>query len=519
MKAQFRLPSRPAFPNDLKVLLLESSADQPAVAEQLQNLSYTVDTYSCARTAATLLEKGQKLPDIVLAEANLVQPASGAGDVLGQSRAQGVPVVLMSSGAAPAAVMQGIELGAVDFLEKPLSKHKLQNIWQHVVRKLMVSGVVEAKALSGAMSGKTAPGSAHATGVDGETEGGSTAAAATAEKVVTGSAAEGMAVAAGVSPACSEAQHPVCSGVQTSLGSRSLEGDESSCSMEPNTATRSGRRVMRRTHSTSAESRKPQATGLRYTTRSRKAKQGGCTATKGSSSSLATSTPLPVALPAGSFQLPPPMMVPTASWHSGQSMWAAAPLMTGMMPWQQMPAAFMPVDSGDTVAAVSPKGKKGKKGKAAATEPAPTLPHIESSFASSLSSTIELDAPWSGLPALDGGPEGASPCFGGSDDSLESDLTDLMLPNDLDLDFMFGDGVDASVIFDPPAAPCDEALSSLPLPMAAAPEKPPIGLSLRKSESLVNLINKHLTAAAATPSTPDALEPQALLCDAEPMQC
>ncbi len=55
--------------------------------------------------------------------------------------------------------------------------------------------------------------------------------------------------------------------------------------------------------------------------------------------------------------------------------------------------------------------------------------------------------------------------------------------------------------------------------MAAAPEKPPIGLSLRKSESLVNLINKHLTAAAATPSTPDALEPQALLCDAEPMQC
>ena len=41
----------------------------------------------------------------------------------------------------------------------------------------------------------------------------------------------------------------------------------------------------------------------------------------------------------------------------------------------------------------------------------------------SLSSTIELDAPWSGLPALDGGPEGASPCFGGSDDSLESDLT------------------------------------------------------------------------------------------------
>ena len=48
----------------------------------------------------------------------------------------------------------------------------------------------------------------------------------------------------------------------------------------------------------------------------------------------------------------------------------------------QMPAAFMPVDSGDTVAAASPKGRKGKKGRAATTEAAPTLRHIDSSFAS-----------------------------------------------------------------------------------------------------------------------------------------
>ena len=33
------------------------------------------------------------------------------------------------------AVMHGIELGAVDVLEKPLSSLKLRNIWQHVVRK------------------------------------------------------------------------------------------------------------------------------------------------------------------------------------------------------------------------------------------------------------------------------------------------------------------------------------------------------------------------------------------------
>ncbi len=52
-----------------------------------------------------------------------------------------------------------------------------------------------------------------------------------------------------------------------------------------------------------------------------------------------------------------------------------------------------------------------------------TVADVFGSLLQSLSSTIELDAPWSGLPALDGGPEGASPCFGGSDDSLESDLT------------------------------------------------------------------------------------------------
>ncbi len=46
-----------------------------------------------------------------------------------------------------------------------------------------------------------------------------------------------------------------------------------------------------------------------------------------------------------------------------------------------------------------------------------------------------------------------------------------MLPNDLDLDFMFGDGVDASVIFDPPAAPCDEALSSVPPPSQFPPSQ------------------------------------------------
>lgn len=56
--------------------------------------------------------------------------------LLAQARARHLPLVLMSEGGGPGDVMKGIELGAVDYLEKPVSLPKLRNIWQHVVRKV-----------------------------------------------------------------------------------------------------------------------------------------------------------------------------------------------------------------------------------------------------------------------------------------------------------------------------------------------------------------------------------------------
>lgn len=47
------------------------------------------------------------------------------------------PVVLMSEGGDTDDVMRAVTLGAVDFLDKPLSVLKLKNIWQHSVRKMM----------------------------------------------------------------------------------------------------------------------------------------------------------------------------------------------------------------------------------------------------------------------------------------------------------------------------------------------------------------------------------------------
>ena len=48
-----------------------------------------------------------------------------------------MPLVLMSEGGSANEVWKSIELGAVEYLEKPLSPLKLRNIWQHVVRKVI----------------------------------------------------------------------------------------------------------------------------------------------------------------------------------------------------------------------------------------------------------------------------------------------------------------------------------------------------------------------------------------------
>ena len=50
----------------------------------------------------------------------------------------GLPLVLMSEGGSASEVWKSIELGAAEYLEKPLSTLKLRNIWQHVVRKVVI---------------------------------------------------------------------------------------------------------------------------------------------------------------------------------------------------------------------------------------------------------------------------------------------------------------------------------------------------------------------------------------------
>ena len=53
------------------------------------------------------------------------------------SAAAGLPIILTAENTSSTDdVWKGIELGAAEVLEKPLSSLKLRNIWQHVVRKV-----------------------------------------------------------------------------------------------------------------------------------------------------------------------------------------------------------------------------------------------------------------------------------------------------------------------------------------------------------------------------------------------
>jgi CheY-like chemotaxis protein len=72
---------------------------------------------------------------VLLADAGAARAGAGRSGLL--ESCKGLPVVLMAADAAPCDVMRGVALGAVDFLAKPASQLKLQNIWQHTVRRMM----------------------------------------------------------------------------------------------------------------------------------------------------------------------------------------------------------------------------------------------------------------------------------------------------------------------------------------------------------------------------------------------
>ncbi|KAI3433918.1 hypothetical protein D9Q98_003720 [Chlorella vulgaris] len=126
------------FPKGLRVLLVDELHSAASIRTQLESpsLQYTVTSVNSGSEALAYLRTGVAAFDVVLAESRIV-----AGDeIVGRSfidSFEHTPVVLMSSCSTSEDVMRAVKLGAVDFLDKPLSHLKLKNIWQHSVRKMM----------------------------------------------------------------------------------------------------------------------------------------------------------------------------------------------------------------------------------------------------------------------------------------------------------------------------------------------------------------------------------------------
>uniref|UniRef100_A0A7S1SM18 Response regulatory domain-containing protein n=1 Tax=Tetraselmis chuii TaxID=63592 RepID=A0A7S1SM18_9CHLO len=123
---------RPSFPADLEVLLVDSSKQASETARKaLQGCSYRVTVCSsCGEAASTL---SRKAIDLVLVEQKLFMgQLAGAAQL--KAAATLVPTVVISDSGSAKDVWAAIAGRAVDVLTRPLSKQKLQTLWQHTVR-------------------------------------------------------------------------------------------------------------------------------------------------------------------------------------------------------------------------------------------------------------------------------------------------------------------------------------------------------------------------------------------------
>mmetsp|Transcript_24239 Transcript_24239/g.71970 ORF Transcript_24239/g.71970 Transcript_24239/m.71970 type:complete len:450 (-) Transcript_24239:1075-2424(-) len=152
-------------PAGLRLLVVDPEASAgEEVAEQLRQCGFCPVLVDSAAQAERLLRRGNQchsntghsmssisgvsnassdineheLFDILLVDSavlDLGSEAAGCGMLLAAART--TPLVLMSSASCPDDIVAGIKLGAVDHMQKPLYVHKLRNIWQHTVRRVM----------------------------------------------------------------------------------------------------------------------------------------------------------------------------------------------------------------------------------------------------------------------------------------------------------------------------------------------------------------------------------------------
>ncbi|XP_010559285.1 PREDICTED: two-component response regulator-like APRR2 [Tarenaya hassleriana] len=122
------------FPKGLRVLLLDTEAD---TTSKLQSMDYIVTNFADESEALSAYSKRPESFHIAIVEVN-ASDKNKSFEFL--EAAKDLPTIMTSRDHCLTTMMKCIALGAVEFLHKPLSEDRLENIWQHVVHRAFNDG-------------------------------------------------------------------------------------------------------------------------------------------------------------------------------------------------------------------------------------------------------------------------------------------------------------------------------------------------------------------------------------------
>ncbi|XP_019238859.1 PREDICTED: two-component response regulator-like APRR2 isoform X2 [Nicotiana attenuata] len=126
------------FPKGLKVLLLDEDYNSAAeMRSRLEKLDYIVYSFCNENEALSAISNKSECFHVAIVE---VTTGNSDGVLQFLESAKDLPTIMTSNIHSLSTMMKCIALGAVEFLQKPLSDDKLKNIWQHVVRKAFNAG-------------------------------------------------------------------------------------------------------------------------------------------------------------------------------------------------------------------------------------------------------------------------------------------------------------------------------------------------------------------------------------------
>lgn len=126
------------FPNGLSVLLLDEDTNFAAqMKSRLEDMKYIVSWFQNENEALLAITSKSMQFHVAIVEVN----TSKSNEVYKfLETAKDLPTILMSNVHCLNTMMKCIALGAVEFLQKPLSDDKLRNIWQHALHKAFNAG-------------------------------------------------------------------------------------------------------------------------------------------------------------------------------------------------------------------------------------------------------------------------------------------------------------------------------------------------------------------------------------------